>query len=234
MAEKKQIKTSAKGTNRSRRTTSIKSRKVTRVKYQNRLLDYFRFSESYTSLVLGIVVVIVTTILIISTIKDKNTPNYPRKETSSISTSKDEEIVREQSKEEITYIVKEGDNLWSIAEKEYNNGYKWTLIAQTNKIQNPDVVEVGKKLVIPLENQSQDEQTNIDNNSVALSSQDQIESSKVQSEIKKYTVKRGDYLWAIAKKEYGNGYRWVDIARANNLANPDIIHSGNELIIPSP
>lgn len=47
-----------------------------------------------------------------------------------------------------------------------------------------------------------------------------------------YTVQKGDYLWDIAVRAYGDGYRWVDIARANNLSNPDIIHSGNVFAIP--
>ena len=47
-----------------------------------------------------------------------------------------------------------------------------------------------------------------------------------------YTVVKGDYLWDIAIRAYGDGYKWVDIARANKLANPDIIHSGNKFIIP--
>lgn len=48
-----------------------------------------------------------------------------------------------------------------------------------------------------------------------------------------YTVVRGDNLWNIAVAAYGDGYRWVDIAEANNLVNPSIIHAGNVFIIPS-
>lgn len=48
-----------------------------------------------------------------------------------------------------------------------------------------------------------------------------------------YTVVRGDNLWDIAVEAYGDGYRWVDIAEANDLANPQIIHAGNILIIPA-
>lgn len=234
MAAKRQRNTSQKE-QKSKRTVYSKPQKVTRVKQytsQNSILDYFRFGESYTSLVLGIVVVIVTTILVISTIRDRNLQNSPKKETSSISTSTDKEIESDQLKEKVTYRVKTGDTLWSIAEKEYNNGYKWTLIAQENKVQNPDVIKVGEVLVIPPDNNSYTQQTTQENTITSPSS----EQTKIlkQTEMKKYIVKRGDYLWAIAEKEYNNGYRWVDIAHANNLANPDIIHAGNELIIPDP
>lgn len=47
-----------------------------------------------------------------------------------------------------------------------------------------------------------------------------------------YTVVRGDTLWGIAQKFYGNGSRYPEIARANNIANPDIIHVGQKLLIP--
>ncbi len=47
-----------------------------------------------------------------------------------------------------------------------------------------------------------------------------------------YIVQRGDSLWKIAERTYGTGYKWVDIARANNLTNPDIIHAGNTLTLP--
>jgi len=45
-------------------------------------------------------------------------------------------------------------------------------------------------------------------------------------------VVKGDNLWQIALRAYGDGYQWVKIARENKLANPDLIHSGNILKIP--
>jgi surface antigen len=47
-----------------------------------------------------------------------------------------------------------------------------------------------------------------------------------------YTVVRGDTLWGIAKRFYGNGSRYPEIAKANNIADPDIIHIGQVLLIP--
>lgn len=47
-----------------------------------------------------------------------------------------------------------------------------------------------------------------------------------------YTVVRGDTLWAIAQKFYGNGSRYPEIAKANNISNPDLIHAGQKLLIP--
>ena len=43
---------------------------------------------------------------------------------------------------------------------------------------------------------------------------------------KTYTVKKGDTLWNIAKKELGNGSRYKEIAELNNIANPNKIYPG--------
>ena len=47
-----------------------------------------------------------------------------------------------------------------------------------------------------------------------------------------HVVVRGDTLWGIAKRYYGNGNRYPEIAKANNIANPDIIYVGQKLLIP--
>lgn len=47
-----------------------------------------------------------------------------------------------------------------------------------------------------------------------------------------YTVVRGDNLSKIAQKFYGDGGKWTEIAKANNLAKPSVIHAGNVFIIP--
>ena len=48
-----------------------------------------------------------------------------------------------------------------------------------------------------------------------------------------YTVQRGDTLSAIAKRFYGHAGEYRRIAAANNIANPDLIHPGQQLVIPS-
>ncbi len=49
-----------------------------------------------------------------------------------------------------------------------------------------------------------------------------------------YTVKAGDSLSKIAKKQYGNANAWKRIFDANRdqLDNPDLIQPGQVLIIP--
>ena len=50
-----------------------------------------------------------------------------------------------------------------------------------------------------------------------------------------YTVKRGDCLWNIAKRFYGNGAKYTNIYNANRskIRNPNLIYPGQVLWIPS-
>ena len=50
-----------------------------------------------------------------------------------------------------------------------------------------------------------------------------------------YTVKRGDCLWNIAKRFYGNGAKYTTIHNANRskIRNPNLIYPGQVLWIPS-
>ena len=49
---------------------------------------------------------------------------------------------------------------------------------------------------------------------------------------KTHLVAKGEHLWKIAEKYYGSGYKWVEIAKANNLKNPDLIEVGQQLTLP--
>lgn len=49
---------------------------------------------------------------------------------------------------------------------------------------------------------------------------------------RKYTVVSGDTLFAIAERFYGDGNKYPQIAEASGIANPDLIHPGQELTIP--
>ncbi len=52
--------------------------------------------------------------------------------------------------------------------------------------------------------------------------------------VKTYTVVRGDCLWNIAKKYYGNGAQYTKIYNANKskISNPNLIYPGQVLVIP--
>ena len=43
---------------------------------------------------------------------------------------------------------------------------------------------------------------------------------------KPYTVQKGDTLWAIAKKYLGDGKKYTELAKLNNISNPNLIYPG--------
>ena len=53
-------------------------------------------------------------------------------------------------------------------------------------------------------------------------------------QVKTYTVKSGDGLWNIAKKQLGDGNRWKEIHNLNldKISNPNLIHAGLVLVMP--
>ena len=58
--------------------------------------------------------------------------------------------------------------------------------------------------------------------------------AEMKEEAKKetaYVVGEGETLYRIARKIYGNGYKYKEIARDNNIENPDMIVVGQKLII---
>ncbi len=48
-----------------------------------------------------------------------------------------------------------------------------------------------------------------------------------------HKIIEGEDLWKIAEKYYGSGYNWVDIAKENNISDPNQIVVGQEISIPN-
>jgi putative chitinase len=185
------------------------AKKITAKKSQN-FLSQIKWGESYTSLFLGAVVVVVGLILLFSFLKARSVMNQ---QTGSISTKVETNVLPS------TYTVKQGDDLWTISKNLYGSGYNWVDLAKVNNLQNPGVLFVGTKLNVP----------NV--KAIVVETQNIVTTSSTIT-TGTYTVVKGDYLWSIAIRAYGDGYKWVEIAKANKLANPDLIYSGNVLILP--
>lgn len=48
----------------------------------------------------------------------------------------------------------------------------------------------------------------------------------------KYTVKEGDTLYIIAMNYYGDGFKYAELVKVNNIQDPDYIETGQILEIP--
>lgn len=177
---------------------------------------YLSNPDSLVSLFLGVAVVAVIGVSIANYVKDSKIGSTSKEgETSQTAT--------ESSTLPATYTVAEGDTLWSISTKTIGSGYNWVDIADANKLTSPNDIEVGQKLAIPKVEKREAGQM--------------MAEETPKQEIKKptsntYTVKPGDSLWKISEATYGTGYRWSEIAKANKLEHPNIIHAGNVLTLP--
>ncbi len=173
--------------------------------------------KKYPYILLGLTVLLVV-YLVFSGILAKTKLNMFQVKKTTGTTTQKENVVNDRK----IYVVKEGDDLWHIAEANYGSGYNAYDIAAANKLTNASLIEPGWKLVLP-----------------SLTPKDPTTGEVVPAQTEKvtitgarYTVQSGDYLWKIALDAYGDGYAWMKIAQANKLADPNIIHEGNILVIP--
>lgn len=186
-------------------------------------------NQSYLSLVLGLLIVIVAGVLIFNFFKGSEPSLGPSQNTVSEGTPdvKPENLPGK-------YTVKEGDTLFTISEKYYNDGNQFTKIAEENKLASADAITTGQVLEIPkLEAVAQKTETTV------IPSQDlgtggatnlTIWGEKITED--SYTVVEGDWLSTIAGRAYGDIMAYPKIAEANNIKNPDIIEPGQVLKIP--
>ena len=159
-------------------------------------------------MILGAIVLVIVGVLIVNYFKDKEAGSITESSTQITAVNE--------------HTVIKGETLWSIAEDSYGSGYNWIDIKEANNLQSEDI-DIGQKLSIP-ENIAAKEPTT----TTKVESANQTNSIAGET----YAVVHGDCLWDIAVRAYGDGYKWIEIAKVNNLENPNIIHAGNILILP--
>lgn len=187
-----------------------------------KILKQIKSAESSISMILGIVVVVIVGIILFNYFRGYSSVSQVGLEGEEESQTQ-EALEGERLSLPTKYIVAEGDCLWKISEKFYQSGYNWVDIRDANTLTNPNQLAEGQELVIPKVEARQP--TVSQATASPAQSQNTISGNK-------YTVVKGDTLWDISVRAYQDGYRWVEIAEANNLSNPNIIHPGNALTIP--
>ncbi len=162
-------------------------------------------------MVLGIVVVIIVGGLLVNYFKSVNKTGSTSSTNTEIATTPGVTPKPAVSDLPTTYTVQASDSLWVIAEDVYKSGYNWVDVYAANKATigpNPNRLLVGTKLTLP---------------KVEIRKLTAVETSPVS-----YTVVKGDNLSTIAFRLCGNAYLWSDIAKANNVANANVIEIGQK------
>ncbi|GAA3622708.1 LysM peptidoglycan-binding domain-containing protein [Microlunatus ginsengisoli] len=121
----------------------------------------------------------------------------------------------------VVHRVREGDDLWSLAEHYYGDGMDWRKIAKANQhvlTGGPDRLLPGWKLTIP----------------GVTAAEPESRRTAVESDRRTVTVHRGDTLSSIAERELGSEARWPELFRANRslLQDPDELEVGTTLVVP--
>jgi len=195
------------------------------------LLKTIKLNESMLSMIFGVVTVILIGVLVMRMYSTNNAGITQEAEKIEVNTEKVGAVnveTKDDGKKYPTELpdtikVEKGDNLWKIALKQYGSGYNWVDIAKTNNLTNANAIEVGQELKLP--------KTAV----IEVKATSPVAGTKTPSITgDKYTVVKGDHLWSIAVRAYGDGYKWVDIANANgiDLAKANYIEIGQELKLP--
>lgn len=128
------------------------------------------------------------------------------------------------------YTVQKGDTMWSLSQKYYQNGYAWSQVAKENKLANPNRIEVGQVLTMPkLDTAKLPQQKQVAEEKKAAVEKP---AAKVTLTGTSYKVVKGDTLWSISVRAYGDGYGWTKLWKASKLKNPHYIEVGQTITIP--
>ena len=146
-------------------------------------------------------------------------PKVERKARADVATSAASASREPASSGRRTHVVSHGETLGGIAERLMGSSRHWEAISAANGDLDPTVLQVGQRLVIPP----------VDRNT----------GQPVPAVLKAVTgtivtVKEGDSLSRIAKRELGSAVRWEDIFNANRdvLDDPGALQIGMRLRMP--
>lgn len=189
--------------------------------YKQELVEKLR--ENYLSVALGVLVFLVALTLVFRS-GDAQKDDANKME--------DDTKLAEQ-----TYVVQLGDSVSSIAKEQMGSMDYADEIIAANKLENPDALEVGMKLTLPVF-----EDNDADDKATVTPMMTPAEKGDVNGDgamMKKaaitgdtYTVQKGDHLWEIAVRAYGDGNKYTTIIEANTLRNPDRLEEGTVLKLP--
>jgi len=124
-----------------------------------------------------------------------------------------------------TYTIKPGDTLHGITIELYKDPIYQVLIEMENGIQDPDLIIAGDFLKLPSKELLVDFTNKVKGQILTGVS------IKALTD-KTYKVVKGDTLWYICERRYGNPNKYPDIAKLNKINNPDHIEPDWQLSLP--
>ena len=195
------------------------------------LLKTIKLNESTLSMMFGVVTVLLIGVLIVRMYSaNKPAEITTEADQTEVITEKVGDVVVEKMEdgtkvpaelpEKVT--VEKGQHLWAIATKYYGSGYNYVDIAKANNLTNASALEVGQELVLP-----KVAVIEVGAAKPAVTATMTEQPNKIEGD--SYTVAKGDHLWSIAVRAYGDGYKWVEIAKANNITHSNYIEVGQVL-----
>lgn len=120
-----------------------------------------------------------------------------------------------------THTVARGETLSGIASTAYGDATQWMRIAQANPGIDPNRLRPGTRLRIPTR----------DAVSARRPAAREVPRIASQPTTRDYTVKSGDSLARIARRQLGKESRWREIVRLNGLPN-EVVVPGQVLTLP--
>ncbi len=116
----------------------------------------------------------------------------------------------------ITHVVQRGENLFRIS---LRYGVTWDAVMKANGISDPDQIYAGQVIVIPDDTPA---------GQVDIPAAGPVQPAEPVQTVT-HTIKAGETLASIGRLY---GVTWGDVARANNITNPNSIYAGQVLSIP--
>lgn len=138
------------------------------------------------------------------------------------------------------HVIREGDTLWSIAQKYYGDGRLHTRIEEANHeaLAKKKGLDVGQRIRVP-EREAPASALGAPapgDTTLALqpSADPAAKDASKDAKPAKYVVKPGDTLVGVARKTLGSERRWEEILALNSarITDPDALSVGAELRLP--
>ena len=206
-------------------------------------LKFFKMNESAISTLMGGVVVVLIASLIFNYFRSVNLKSWKgmlldQQEASTTTVNDDKKA--EEAKVGGKYKVVKGDDLWHISERYYKSGYNYVDIIKENKLAQSGLIYAGMELTIPnvapkkltVVEAKADVKTVVKTDTAGIKTETKTKSIDGGE----YTTVKGDSLWTIAVRTYGDGFAWTKIYWANYKVigkHPDMLYSGLKLTLPS-